>query len=81
VGRDGRPATQGLAAAATLRIATTYARFAVEFSLDRISFGLSALGIVLFQHVSLPTTVTLVKHFEPGGRPFLPYLFFFESNS
>jgi RNA recognition motif-containing protein len=37
---------------------------------------LSALGIALFQRVSAPMTATLVKLFEPGGRPFLPISFF-----
>ena len=65
--------SSGLAA---VRITCDYVRFPVESSVDRISFGISALGIPLFQRVSVPMTATLVKLFEPGGRPFLPYLFF-----
>jgi hypothetical protein len=37
------------------------ARVAVEYAADRISFGLSALGIALLQRISLPMTVTLVS--------------------
>jgi RNA recognition motif-containing protein len=37
------------------------ARLAVESCTDRISFGLSALGIALFQRGSLPMTATLVS--------------------
>jgi len=65
--------SSGLAAE---RITCEYVRFPVESFLDRISFGIPALGITLFQRVSLPMTATLAKLFEPGGRPFLPYLFF-----
>ena len=63
------------------RINDEYPRVAVESSLDRISFGMSALGVTLSQRVSLPMTATLVKLFEPGGRPCLPYLPFAVSNS
>jgi hypothetical protein len=43
------------------RIISIDTRVAVEYLLDRISFGLSALGIALLQRISLPMTVTLVS--------------------
>jgi hypothetical protein len=44
-----------------VRIISTGAPLAVKSRADRISFGLSALGIALFQRGSLPMTATLVS--------------------
>lgn len=52
---------QSFPTAAAVRIISTVARLAVELCVDRISFGLSALGIPLFQRGSLPMTATLVS--------------------
>jgi hypothetical protein len=52
------------------------ARVAVESHADRISFGLSALGMALFQRVLLPMTVTLVSFSsQKAGLSCCLYLF------
>jgi hypothetical protein len=52
---------QSFPGATAARIICSDARLAVESRSDRISFGLSALGIALFQRGSLPMTATLVS--------------------